>query len=454
MALKHQKVDMLGGSLPRNLLRFVLPLMLAGMLQQAFNTADVIVVGKCVGDNALAAVSSNGALIGLLVNVFVCLSIGLNADVANAIGRGDRQRVEESLHTGLLLGLLGGIFLAVAGWFAAPVLLRWTGTPDSVFDQAVLYLRIYLLGAPAALVYNFGAAALRGSGDTRRPLNFLTISGVVNVVLNLFFVVALRWDVAGVAAATSISQLISALLVLRCLSQEGDLLHFDFHGLRIVPTSLGRICAVGIPAACQGVVVSLSNTIIQSSVNSLGETFMAASGAASNIENFVWIAMNTFHQAAITFVSAARGAGQLRRTDKIVGWNLLLVTGFGLSLGALTTLFGPWLLSLFTDTPAALELGLVRLAIVCLPYFLYGMTDVLTGALRGLGSAIAPMLVSILGMCGLRFVWCTAIFPLHRTVPMLMICYPITWVIALTALLICFFLVRHRVYRREGILSA
>ncbi len=452
MGIRHREVDMLGGSLPRNLLRFVLPLMLAGMLQQAFNTADVIVVGKFVGDSALAAVSSNGALIGLLVNVFICLSIGLNADVANAIGRGDRQRVRESLHTGLLLALLGGVFLAVFGWFAAPVLLRWTGTPDSVFDQAVLYLRVYLLGAPAGLVYNFGSAALRGNGDTRRPLNFLTISGLVNVLLNLLFVIVLHWGVAGVAAATSISQLVSALLVLRCLSQEGDLLHFDPHQLRIVPASLGRICAVGVPAACQGVVVSLSNTIIQSSVNSLGEVFMAASGASSNIENFVWIAMNTFHQAAITFVSAARGAGQLRRTDKIVRWNLLLVCVFGLSIGALFTLFGPWLLALFTETPAAISQGHVRLAIVCLPYFLYGMTDVLTGALRGLGSSIAPMLVSILGMCGLRFVWCTAIFPLHPTGPMLMICYPITWIIALIALVACFFLVRHRVYKRSDVL--
>ena len=454
MAAKYREVDMLGGSLPRNLLRFVLPLMLAGMLQQAFNTADVIVVGKFVGDTALAAVSSNGALISLLVNLFVCLSIGLNADVANAIGRGDRRRVTDSLHTGLLLGLLGGLFLAVAGWFAAPTLLRWTGTPDSVFDQAVLYLRLYLLGAPAALMYNFGAAALRGSGDTRRPLNFLTIAGVVNVVLNLFFVVVLHWGVAGVAAATAISQLVSAALVLRCLTGEPDLLHFDPCRLRIVPASLGRICAVGVPAACQGIVVSLSNTIIQSSVNSLGEVFMAASGAASNIENFVWIAMNTFHQAAITFVSASRGAGQLRRTDKIVRWNLLLVAAFGLSLGALFTLFGPWLLSLFTDTPAALSQGHVRLAIVCLPYFIYGMTDVLTGTLRGLGSSISPMLVTILGMCGLRFVWCTAIFPLHRTGPMLMICYPITWVIATAALSICFLLVRRRVYRREGVLQA
>lgn len=450
MALTHQKVDMLGGSLPRNLMRFVLPLMLAGMLQQAFNTADVIVVGKFVGDTALAAVSSNGALISLLVNVFVCLSIGLNADVANAIGRGDRRRVKESLHTGLLIALLGGTFLAVLGWFIAPTLLRWTGTPDSVFDHAVLYLRIYLLGAPAGLTYNFGAAALRGSGDTRRPLNFLTISGITNVVLNLFFVIVLHWGVAGVAAATSLSQLVSAALVLRCLSQEPDLLHFDPHRLRIVPASLGRICAVGVPAACQGVVVGLSNTIIQSSVNSLGEVFMAASGAASNIETFVWIAMNTFHQAAITFVSAARGAGQLRRTDKIVRWNLLLVTLFGLSIGGLVTLCGPWLLSLFTDTPAALSQGHVRLAIVCLPYFIYGMTDVLTGALRGLGSAIAPMLVTILGMCGLRFVWCTSIFPLRPSGPMLMVCYPITWVIALTALLICFSLVRRRVFRREG----
>ncbi len=452
MALKHREVDMLGGSLPRNLLRFVLPLMLAGMLQQAFNTADVIVVGKFVGDSALAAVSSNGALIALLINVFVCLSIGLNADVANAFGSENHKRVEESLHTGLLLGLLGGSILAVLGWFAAPVLLRWTGTPDTVFDQAVLYLRVYLLGAPAGLVYNFGAAALRGNGDTRRPLNFLTISGLVNVVLNLFFVIVLHWGVAGVAAATSISQLVSATLVLRCLSREDGPLHLDLRRLRIVPASLGRICAVGIPAACQGVVVSLSNTVVQSSVNSLGEVFMAASGAASNIENFVWIAMNTFHQAAITFVSAARGAGQLRRTDKIVGWNLLLVTAFGLSLGALVTLFGPGLLSMFTDTPAALSQGHVRLAIVCLPYFIYGMTDVLTGSLRGLGSSIAPMLVSIFGMCGLRFVWCTAIFPRNPSGPMLMICYPITWVIATIALLICFFLVRHRVYKRQDVL--
>lgn len=452
MALKHRNVDMLGGSVPRNLLRFALPLMMASMLQQAFNTADVIVVGKFVGDTALAAVSSNTSLINLLVNVFICLSIGTNADIANAIGRSDPRRVEQTVHTGLLLGLLGGIFLAVAGWFAAPILLGWMGTPDTIIDQAVLYLRIYLLGTPAGLVYNFGASALRGNGDTRRPLNFLTISGLVNVLLNLFFVIALHWGVAGVAAATSISQAVSAFLVLRCLSQETGPLHFDPRSLRIVPTSLGRICSVGVPAACQGLVVSLSNTVIQSSVNSLGEVFMAASGASSNIEGFVWLAMNTFHQTSLTFVSAARGAGKLRRTDKLLSWNLLLVSVIGIAMGVLVTLCGPWLLGLYTDTPAALSQAHVRLAIVCLPYFICGMTDVLTGTLRGLGSSIAPMLITILCMCGLRFVWCTAIFPLHRTGPMLMICYPITWLIALVALVVCFFFLRRRIYRQEGVL--
>lgn len=452
MGIKHREVDMLGGSLPRNLLRFALPLMLAGMLQLAFNAVDIIVVGNFAGDIALAAVSSSASPINLLVNVFVCLAIGMNVDVANAIGRRDSDRVEQTLHTGLLLSLFCGIAVGVVGFIAAPTILSWMGTPGTVFDQAVIYLRIYLLGAPASLVYNFGAAALRGNGDTRRPLNFLMISGVVNVLLNLLFVIVLHWDVAGVAAATSISQLVSAFLVLRCLSQEGDLLHFDPHQLRIVPASLGRIFAVGIPAALQGMVIAMSNTVIQSSINSLGDIFMAGSGAAASIEGFVWLAMNTFHQAALTFISRARGAGQVGRTDKILGWNVLLVSMVGLVMGVGVTLGGPWLLQLYTDTPQALAYGQMRLAIVCLPYFICGINEVFTGGLRGLGSSITPMIITMVCMCGLRFVWCATIFPAHPTGEVLLLCYPVTWFLALGGLAISFLIVRHRIYKREGTL--
>ena len=445
---------MLGGSLPLNILRFAWPLMLANILQRVFNAADVIVVGKFAGDTALAAVSSTGSMINLLITLFICLAVGINVEVAAAVGRRDEESARNALHTGMLLGLLGGIVAMVLGWFAAPMLMRWTETPDSVMDQAVTYLRIYLMGSPANLVYNFGAAALRGNGDSNRALGFLTVAGVVNVILNLIFVIGFGWGVAGVAAATVASQLLSAVLVVRCLMQENGAVHLDLGELRIIPESVRAICVIAIPAGLQGVVIALSNTVVQASVNSLGEIFMAGYGAAASVDSLVYIAMNAFYQASMTFTSCARGAGQIRRADKILGWCSLWVTGFGLCLGGLVNLFGPQLLSLYTDTPQAIVYGQMRLAVVGLLYFLGGLFEVVMGSLRGLGSMLPSMIISVFGMSILRLIWCETVFVWYPTGKMLLFCYPVTWTIALIAELVCYAVLRRRAFRKEDELKA
>lgn len=448
MKTKRYEIDMLNGPLGPKILRFALPLMASSILQLMFNAADVIVVGKFAGDASLAAVTSTGSLINLLVNLFVGFSIGANVVVAQAIGHGDPDRTAKTVHTSILLALVGGLFLALFGNLTAPRLLRLMSSPENVIGLSSLYLRIYFLGMPGMLCYNFGSALLRANGDTQRPLRFLTIAGVVNVILNLLLVIVFHLDVAGVAIATTVSQYISGGLVLRCLMGETGPLHLDLKGLRFDRDVLGNIIRIGLPAGFQGIVFSLSNVVIQSSINSFGDTVMAGSGAQANIEGFVYVGMNAFYQACLTFVSQNYGAGQPERCDRSLLWCQGYVIAAGLLLGGLATLFGSQLLNIYTGSPEVIAQGLIRARYVCLPYFLCGIMDVMVGALRGLGWSVVPMFVSMIGACGLRLLWIATVFQVHRTPEWLYVSYPITWIITGSVHIICFLVIRKKAYAK------
>ncbi len=448
MAVKRHEIDMCNGSLGPKILAFSLPLMASSILQLLFNAADVIVVGRFASDASLAAVTSTGSLVNLLVNLFMGLSIGANVVVAQAIGHNDTQRTERAVHTSLLVSLISGLLLMVVGFFAARQLLEWMSSPENVIELSSLYLRIYFLGMPASLFYNFGSALLRAVGDTRRPLNYLSLAGIVNVCLNLLLVIVFHLDVAGVAIATITSQYISAALVLRCLLRESGPLHLELRQLRIDREIFLSIVRIGLPAGFQGVVFSLSNVVIQSSINSFGDIVMAGSGAAANIEGFVYMGMNAFYQSCLTFTSQNYGAGKRDRVDKTLLWCQLYVVVTGLLLGNLAYFFGPQLLGVYTPSADVAAQGMVRLLYVCVPYFLCGIMDVMVGSLRGLGWSVAPMIVSVVGACGLRLLWVATVFQFYRTPRCLYISYPITWVVTGAVHILCFLVIRKRVYAR------
>ena len=443
------EIDMCNGPILSRMLRFSIPLMCSSVLQLLFNAADIVVVGRWAGDNSLAAVGSNTALIGLLTNLFVGLAVGANTLAAKSFGARDREELHRVVHTSILLSILSGVLLAVVGFFGARTILTWMQTPDNVLGLAALYLRIYFLGMPATMVYNFGAALLRAEGDTQRPLYFLSLAGVVNIVLNLFFVIVCHLDVAGVAIATVISQCISAALVLRCMTKDTGPLHLDLRKLRIHSRTMGKILQVGLPAGFQGILFSLSNVVIQSSVNTFGEVIMAGNSAAANIEQFVYVSMNAMYQATISFVSQNYGAGNYHRIRKIVIRAQICVLVVGLVLGNLATLFGRDLLAIYTTSPAVIDAGLIRMRIVCTTYAVCGMMDVMVGGLRGIGYSVMPMLVSLVGACGLRLLWIATIFqlPQFHTIQMLYWSYPVSWTITVAVHVLCFLWALKRVKR-------
>jgi len=445
MRNKHYEIDMLNGALAPKLLAFALPLMVSSIMQLLFNAADVIVVGRYAGDASLAAVTSTGSLVNLLVNLFMGLSIGANVTVAHALGHGDTDRTEKVVHTSVLLSLIGGVFLAIFGALACRTLLELMSSPENVIDLSALYLRIYFMGMPAMLFYNFGSALLRAGGDTQRPMFFLAIAGVVNVVLNLVLVIVFHLDVAGVAIATVISQVVSAALVLWCLMKEEGALHLDWKRLAIDKTIFFNIVRVGLPAGCQGIVFSLSNVVIQSSINSFGQTVMSGNGAAANIEGFVGIGINAFYQANLTFTSQNYGAGKLDRVDQVFGWTMLMGTVSALLMSGLAYLFGPQLLGIYSSNPDVIQMGMIRVIYVILPLFLNGMVDIVVGSLRGLGWSMAPMIVSVVGICGVRLVWIATVFQSVRTLECLYLSYPISWTITFLCHTACFLFLRHRV---------
>lgn len=440
----NRTMDMTQGRLLTQVLVFALPIMLSGILQLLFNAADTIVVGRFAGNEALAAVGSVGSLNNMIISLFIGLSVGANVLVARYTGSQNDRAVSDTVHTSVLLSLLGGVLLMIIGIALARPLLELMGSPEDVIDLAVLYVRIIFLGMPVQMLYNFCAAILRAVGDTQRPLYYLTIAGVVNVLLNLVFVIALHLSVAGVALATIISQAISALLVTRALLNMEGPTHLFLNRLRIHPGKLREIIRIGLPAGIQSSVFSLSNVVIQSSVNSFGSVVIAGNAASSNVGNFVYQAMNTFQQAITCFAGQNIGARKPRRIVSAMKVCMFWAVSFGLVLGLLSCVFGTQLLSLFSADPAVIAAGMERQVIVCAPYFLCGMMDVMTGALRGIGYSLLPMIVSILGACAFRLFWVFTIFAAYPTLPCLMFSYPVSWLLTFSVLLVIFLVLWNR----------
>ena len=437
-------MDMTQGPLLTQVLVFALPIMLSGILQLLFNAADTIVVGRFAGNEALAAVGSVGSLNNMIISLFIGLSVGANVLVARYTGSRNDRAVSDTVHTSVLLSLAGGVLLMIIGVALARPLLELMGSPEDVIDLAVLYVRIIFLGMPVQMLYNFCAAILRAVGDTQRPLYYLTIAGVVNVLLNLVFVILFHLSVAGVALATIISQAISALLVTRALlNMEGPTRLF-LNRLRIHPGKLREIIRIGLPAGIQSSVFSLSNVVIQSSVNSFGSVVIAGNAASSNVGNFVYQAMNTFQQAITCFAGQNIGARKPRRIVSAMKVCMFWAVSFGLVLGMLSCVFGTQLLSLFSADPAVIAAGMERQIIVCAPYFLCGMMDVMTGALRGIGYSLLPMIVSILGACAFRLFWVFTVFAAYPTLPCLMLSYPVSWLLTFSVLLVIFLVLWNR----------
>lgn len=452
---KHSyQLDMTTGALLPKMLRFALPLMASSLLQLLFNATDIAVVGKFAGDNSLAAVGSTSSLINLMTNLFLGLSIGANVLSAKYIGAGDNGRTSKVVHTAITISLLSGLFLTATGLIFAPQILILMKSPDGVIDLAALYLRVYFLGMPAMMLYNFGSSLLRSKGDTKRPLYYLTIAGILNVLLNLLFVIVFHMDVAGVALATIISQYLSAAMILRCLMKEDDAFRLILRQLGIDRPTLWMLIKIGIPAGFQGVVFSLSNVVIQSSINTLGETMMAGSSAASNIEGFVWVSMNCFHQAALTFTSQNIGAKKYSRINKILVCSQLCAITAGLFFGNISVLFGPVLLGIYSNKAPSIAAGMVRLGIIGRIYFLCGMMDAIVGSIRGMGYGVTPTIVSMLGACGLRILWIATIFriPQYHTPEMLFLSYPVSWIITFLAHLVCFLIMRRKFPKQDEML--
>lgn len=444
MKKKSYAIDMVNGPLLGKILLFALPLMLSGILQLLFNAADVVVVGRFAGSTALAAVGSTSSLINLLINVFIGLSVGTNVLVARYLGARDWDNTQQTVHTAILVSLVSGVILIFMGAFLSRPLLSLMETPDDVLDQATLYMQIYFAGMPVTMLYNFGSAILRSVGDTKRPLYFLMIAGVVNVLFNLFFVIVCHMGVAGVAIATVISQAISAVLVLICLMRMEGMCHVDLKKLHIHKNKLLEMIRIGLPAGLQGALFSISNTLIQSSVNSFGSIAMAGNTSAANVEGFIYTAMNALYQTALSFVSQNMGAKRYDRVGRVQGLCVACVAVIGFVLGWLAYLVGPQLMSIYSSDPAVIEYGLIRMSVICVTYFICGVMDVMVGGIRGLGYSIMPMIVSLTGACGLRIVWIYTIFAANPTLKTLYISYPISWAITGSIHAICFFVAKRK----------
>lgn len=445
--MKTYTIDMTHGPMGVNILRFAIPFMFASIMQLLFNAADVV-VGKFAGDHAQAAVTSTGSLVNLMINLFLGLGVGVNVVVAQAIGGGEKSRVGVVVHTAITIGLVAGTVLTAVGELLAPVMLRLMGSPDTIIGLSTVYLRFYFLGLPGALVYSFGSALLRARGDTKRPMYYLTLAGVVNVVLNLIFVISFHWDVAGVAIATAISKWVSALLVVRCLNHETGMLHLDVRELGIDWAVLKQIARIGLPAGLQSSLFSLSNVTIQSAVNSMGDVVMAGSGAAQNIGGFVYTTANAFYQSSITFTSQNRGAGKPERIDRALRWNLLYAFVFATATGLTAVAIGPWLLSIYTNNPEVIAQGMIRMRIVTPSYGLCGIMEVGIGVMRGLGRSVLSMVISLIATCAFRIAWVAVIFAAVGTAESLFFCFPVSWVVAIVAFGLCISIIRSKEYAK------
>ncbi|MFQ6840785.1 MAG: MATE family efflux transporter [Agathobaculum sp.] len=447
---KSYEIDMCSGPLLSRILLFAVPLICSGVLQLVFNATDIIVVGRFVSSNAMAAVGSTSSLINLLVNFFIGISVGANVLVARFRGANDYDDAQETVQTALITAVIGGFVLIAAGMLLARPMLEWMATPEEVIDQAVLYMRVYFVGMPATMLYNFGAAILRAVGDTRRPLYFLTLAGIVNVAGDLLFVLVLDMGVAGVAAATVISQIISATLIVLCLMRQDGMCNVNLRRMKFHRDKFLRMMQVGLPAGLQSVIFNISNVLIQSSINSFGAIAVAGNTAASNIEGFVYTSMNALYQTSLSFTSQNLGAKQYHRIDKVLVRCLALVFVIGLVLGNGAHLLGQVLLGIYSGDPEVIAYGMMRLGVVSVTYCLCGMMDVVAGSVRGMGYSILPMLVSLAGACLFRIIWIFTVFQWQHTLFSLYISYPISWALTICAHLVCYFVVRRRVFPRAA----
>ena len=455
--MKKQNLNMLEGPLFSNIVSYTIPIILTSLLQLLFNAADMIVVGRFCGSVSVAAVGSTGSITNLIINLFVGLSVGAGVTVAHALGSRQNEAVHRTIHTALPTALVCGGILTVVGICFADNFLQLMDTPASVLPLSTVYMRIYFGGIIFTMVYNFCASILRAAGDTKNPLIFLSIAGIVNVLLNFFFVCVLHMNVAGVALATIISQGISAVSMVVILMRRTDACRLELSKLRFYKAQLVKMIQIGLPAGIQGSLFSISNVLIQSSVNSFGDVFMSGNASAANIEGFVYVCINSFSQTAVNFVGQNHGAHQYKRINKIIWLCLGCAAVVGISLGSITYTLAPKLLSIYiTDSPEAISYGIIRMSFVCLCYFLCGLMDVTTGALRGMGASVVTMIISILCICGTRILWVTTVFQIPRfhTPQMLFVSYPISWTATFLIQLGVFYLVYNRHRRAAHRMSA
>ena len=440
------EIDMCNGSIMNKLISFSIPLMISGILQLAFNAVDIVVVGRFSGSESLAAVGSTTALINVFTNLFIGISLGANVLAARFYAAGREKEMSETVHTAITFAIISGVVMALVGLFFSRGALELMGTPDNVINLSTLYMKIYFLGMPFFMLYNYGAAILRAVGDTKRPLLFLIVAGVINACLNLLLVIAFHLGVAGVAIATVTAQFVSCVLVLRCLYKSDSSYQLRFSKLMIKKIYLGQIFQVGIPAGIQSTVINISNAMLQSSVNSFGSIAMAGYTAANNVLGFLYVSVNSVTQACMSFTSQNYGAGKPKRMDRVLLDCMILTVAVGVTLGGGAYLFGNELLKIYTGEADVIACGLEILSITTVWYFLCGLMDLFPGALRGMGHSGVPMILSIIGTVGTRIVWIYWIFPYHRSLMVLFISYPASWIITIILQVICYGSVRRKVH--------
>ena len=448
MKTNKYEIDMCNGSIMDKLISFSLPLMVSSILQLMFNAVDIIVVGRFSGSQALAAVGSTTALINIFTNLFIGISLGANVLAARYFAAGREKEMSEAVHTAITLALISGVMMAFVGVGASRLALELMDTPPDVIDQSVTYMRIYFMGMPFFMLYNYGAAVLRAVGDTKRPLAFLIIAGLANVVLDLTLVIVIPLGVAGVAIGTVASQMISSILVMRCLYKSEGSYQLRFSKLSIKWTYLKRIFQVGIPAGIQSTVINFSNAMLQSSVNSFGSTAMAGYTAANNILGFLYVAVNAVTQACMSFTSQNYSVGKQKRMDRVFLDCMILSTAVSAVLGVGAYVFGSQVLRIYTADADVIQCGLEILSITTVPYFLCGIMDLIPGALRGMGRSAVPMILSVIGTVGTRVLWIYGFFPQHRSLHFLFISYPGSWIATILMQAVCFFFVRRSCARQ------
>lgn len=446
---KNKNFNMLEGPLLGNIILYTIPIILTGLLQLLFNAADLIVVGRFSGSISVAAVGASGAITNLIVNLFIGLSVGTGVTVAHAIGAHNDKEIHRAVHTAIPTAIVSGMIVTVIGMVFCGTFLKLMNTPDTVLPLSTIYMRIYFAGTIFMMVYNFAASILRAAGDTKSPLTFLSIAGVLNVILNLIFVIVFNMNVAGVALATTISQAVSAVLVVIALMRRTDACKLTLSKMRFYKPQFLKIIRIGLPAGIQSSLFSISNVIIQSSINTFGDILMSGNAAAGNLEGFVFVILNAFHQTALNFIGQNVGANKYKRAKKVLWICLGSVLSVGIVVTSIMYLLGPSLLSIYIpDSAEAIKWGMVRLSCLCIPYCLCGMMDVSTGALRGMGTSVAPMIISVLGVCGIRIGWIYTIFqiPEFHTPQCLYYSYAVSWAVTFVIQLAAFFIV----YRRNA----